>query len=208
MTENIAKEKTGRLYIISAPSGAGKSTLCTMMRNKYNNIEYSVSYTTREPRQNEVNGKDYYFVSVDKFKEMISKDLFLEWAEVHGNYYGTSREIIDLALENGIDIFLDIDPQGAMQLKEKLNGKAVFIFLTAPSIDELRNRLNKRGTEASHIIDKRISNAMKEITYFNNYDYVIINDNSAQAFIELEAVYIAEKVRANRFNKPEDFIKL
>lgn len=208
MTENIAKEKTGRLYIISAPSGAGKSTLCTMMRNKYNNIEYSVSYTTREPRQNEVNGKDYYFVSVDKFKEMISKDLFLEWAEVHGNYYGTSREIIDLALENGIDIFLDIDPQGAMQLKEKLNGKAVFIFLTAPSIDELRNRLNKRGTETSHVIDKRISNAMKEITYFNNYDYVIINDNSAQAFVELEAVYIAEKVRANRFNKPEDFIKL
>lgn len=208
MTENAAKEKTGRLYIISAPSGAGKSTLCTMMRNKYNNIEYSISYTTREPRQNEVNGKDYYFVTIDKFKEMISKDQFLEWAEVHGNYYGTSREIINLALENGIDIFLDIDPQGAMQLKEKLKDKAVFIFLTAPSIDELRNRLNKRGTEESHVIDKRISNAMKEITYFNNYDYVIINDNSAQAFIELEAVYIAEKVRANRFNKPEDFIKL
>lgn len=197
----------GRLFIVSAPSGAGKSTLCNKLLSKYPNVHYSISYTTREVRGTEVNGKDYHFIDIDTFKTMINNDEFIEWAEVHGNFYGTSKKVIEDAINNGQDIILDIDIQGAIQLKKKL-GEAVFVFITAPSIVELQKRLEDRGTDKSETINKRLKNATKEIEYYIHYDYLIINDNVDKAFSQLEAIYLAEKLKAKRFNKIEDFIKL
>ena len=198
----------GRLYIISAPSGAGKSTLCSMLINKYPAVRYSISYTTRAPRGNEQNGKEYFFINKAEFENMAANNDFLEWAEVHGNYYGTSKKQIDDALKQGIDIFLDIDPQGAMQLKEKLNGNATFIFIAAPSLQELKSRLEKRGTDKAENIALRLENAKKEVEYFNKYDYLIINDASDDAFKKLETVYLAEKLRTNQYNSANEFMNI
>lgn len=198
----------GRLYIISAPSGAGKSTLCSMLINKYPAVRYSISYTTRAPRGNEQNGKEYFFINKAQFENMAANNYFLEWAEVHGNYYGTSKTQIEDALKQGIDIFLDIDPQGAMQLKEKLNGKATFIFIAAPSLQELKSRLEKRGTDKAENIALRLENAKKEVEYFNKYDYLIINDASDDAFKKLETVYLAEKLRTNQYNSASEFMNI
>ena len=198
----------GRLYIISAPSGAGKTTLCNMLVKKYPAIQYSISYTTRAPRGNEQNGKEYFFIDEDKFKTMISEEIFLEWAQVHGNYYGTSKQQIENALNNGTDIILDIDPQGAMQLKEKTKNLATYIFITAPSIGELKSRLIKRGTDKDEHIALRIENAKKEVEYFKNYDYLIINDASDTAFEQLENIYLAEKLRTNQYDNIIDFMNI
>lgn len=198
----------GRLYIISAPSGAGKSTLCSMLINKYPAIRYSISYTTRAPRGNEQNGKEYFFIDKAQFENMAANNDFLEWAEVHGNYYGTSKTQIEDALKEGIDIFLDIDPQGAMQLKNKLNGKATFIFIAAPSLQELKSRLEKRGTDKPENIALRLKNAKKEVEYFDKYDYLIINDASDDAFKKLETVYLAEKLRTNQYNSASEFMNI
>ena len=198
----------GRLYIISSPSGAGKTTLCNMLMKKYPAIQYSISYTTRAPRGNEQNGKEYFFIDEDKFKTMISEEIFLEWAQVHGNYYGTSKQQIENALNNGTDIILDIDPQGAMQLKEKTKNLATYIFITAPSIGELKSRLIKRGTDKDEHIALRIENAKKEVEYFKNYDYLIINDASDTAFEQLENIYLAEKLRTNQYDNIIDFMNI
>ncbi len=197
----------GKLFIVSAPSGSGKTTLCSMMMNKYPELKYSISYTTRNPRNNEENGKDYFFISKDKFLDMINKGEFLEWAEVHGNYYGTSLKLINDMLSKGIDIILDIDPQGAMQLKEKLNN-AIYIFITAPSFEELEIRLKKRGTDSIKDIEKRLFNARNELNFFKNYDYLIINDESDNAFKKFESVYLAEKHKTSNFNKISDFMNI
>ncbi|MDY5051196.1 MAG: guanylate kinase [Candidatus Mucispirillum faecigallinarum] len=198
----------GRLYIISAPSGAGKSTLCSMLINKYPAVRYSISYTTRAPRGNEQNGKEYFFINKAQFENMAANNDFLEWAEVHGNYYGTSKTQIEDALKQGIDILLDIDPQGAMQLKKKLNGKATFIFIAAPSLQELKSRLEKRGTDKAENIALRLENAKKEVEYFDKYDYLIINDASDDAFKKLETVYLAEKLRTNQYNSASEFMNI
>lgn len=187
----------GCLFVVSAPSGSGKSTLCTMMLQKFGHLKYSVSYTTRKPRENEIDGRDYHFVSMNDFQNMIRNEDFLEWEEVHGNYYGTSKSAIEKALENGEDIFLDIDPKGAMQLQSKID-RAVFIFITAPSFEALRQRLIKRGTDTLENIEIRMKNAEKEIEYFKNYDYLIINDESENAFMDMQAVYRAEKLKTKR----------
>ncbi len=198
----------GRLYIISAPSGAGKSTLCSMLINKYPAVRYSISYTTRAPRGNEINGKEYFFIDKDTFIKMIDNNDFLEWAEVHDNYYGTSKQQINNALNEGIDIFLDIDPQGAMQLKEKLDNIATFIFIEAPSLAELKSRLENRGTDKADNIALRLENAKKEVEYFKKYDYLIINDASNEAFKQLERIYLAEKLRTNQYNNVNEFMSI
>ncbi len=198
----------GRLYIISAPSGAGKSTLCSMLINKYPAIRYSISYTTRAPRGNEVNGREYFFIDKDTFKQMIDNNDFLEWAEVHGNYYGTSKQQINNALNKGIDIFLDIDPKGAMQLKEKLDHIAIFIFIAVPSLAELKSRLENRDTDKAENIALRLENAKKEVEYFRKYDYLIINDASDEAFKQLETIYLAEKLRTNQYNNVNEFMNI
>lgn len=198
----------GRLYIISAPSGAGKSTLCSMLINKYPAVRYSISYTTRAPRGNEINGKEYFFIDKDTFIKMIDNNDFLEWAEVHDNYYGTSKQQINNALNEGIDIFLDIDPQGAMQLKEKLDNIATFIFIATPSLAELKSRLENRGTDKADNIALRLENAKKEVEYFKKYDYLIINDASNEAFKQLERIYLAEKLRTNQYNNVNEFMSI
>ena len=139
---------------------------------------------------------------------MIQEDVFLEWAQVHGNYYGTSKQQIENALNDGTDIILDIDPQGAMQLKEKTKNLATYIFITAPSIEELKSRLIKRGTEKDEHIALRIENAKKEVEYFKNYDYLIINDASDAAFNQFENIYLAEKLRTNQYNNVIEFMNI
>ena len=197
----------GRLFIISAPSGAGKTTLCTMLMKKYPAVNYSISYTTRAPRENEINGKDYFFIDKDTFKTMADNNDFIEWAEVHGNFYGTSKSQIETALNNGMDIILDIDPQGAMQLKEKITN-ATYIFITAPSMNELKERLVKRGTEKDEHISLRLENAKKEVEYFMHYDYLIINDASDEAFKQLESISLAEKLRTTQYSKVIEFMHI
>jgi guanylate kinase len=195
--------KKGKLFVISAPSGAGKTTLCNKLLQAYNDLIYSVSYTTRAPRFDEVEGKDYFFISVKKFKEMIENDEFIEWAEVHGNFYGTSKKFIEENLKAGRNIILDIDPQGARQLKNKLSF-GTYIFIIAPSMKDLRERLINRRTETEEKINLRLNNAKKEIAYYKDYDYIIVNRDIVSSYKELESIYIAEHLKTTDIEKIED----
>lgn len=179
----------GTLYIISAPSGAGKSSLINKLlaEKRSWDVQVSVSHTTRAARVGENNGQHYHFVSVDTFKSLLSDNAFFEWAEVFGNYYGTSRLSIEQALKQGTDIFLDIDWQGAQQVREMMP-EAVGIFILPPNREELEARLNKRGQDSSEIIAKRMSQAQSEISHYNEYDYLIINDNFDLASKELSQI--------------------
>jgi guanylate kinase len=197
----------GKLFIVSAPSGTGKTSLCNELLKQYPDLIYSISYTTREPRSNEIDGKDYFFVSEDKFQEMIKADEFIEWAEVHGNYYGTPKKFIEDNLSSGINILLDIDPQGARQLRKKLDF-GIYIFIVAPSLKDLKERLMKRKTESEDRIRLRLENAKKEIHFYKNYDYIVVNKNFSKAYRELESIYIAEHLKAEDVKKIEDLIKL
>jgi len=180
----------GKLFIISAPSGAGKTTLCNMLQNEFPDIMYSVSHTTREPRPGEKHGLQYYFVSKETFEKKIAADDFLEYAVVHGNYYGTSKSEVKEKLAGGRDLIMDIDPQGAMQLKEKIDS-AVYIFIMPPSVDTLRIRLTSRN-DTRESIETRLANAAGEIAYKDRYDYVIVNDKLERTYKELSAIYKKE----------------
>ena len=197
----------GILIVISAPSGTGKSTLTKLLLSEFKNIEFSVSFTTRQPRKNEINGKDYFFVSVEKFKKMIEEGDFLEWANVYGNYYGTSKSQVLKALNSGKDVLLDIDTQGAMSVKENFP-QAVLIFFLPPSLEELRNRLLKRKTETKEEIEKRLTIARKEIAKALKYDYLIVNDNLKVAYEKFKAIILAEKCKTSRLKENiSDFIR-
>ncbi|RMG00067.1 MAG: guanylate kinase [Nitrospirae bacterium] len=190
----------GSLFVVSAPSGAGKSTLCNRLIKEVEGVIFSVSYTTRSPRKGEQDGVHYHFVTEAAFRNMIEKGEFLEWAEVHGNLYGTSIRWVEEKLSEGKDVLLDIDVQGALQLREKaLEG--VYVFILPPSIDALRDRLLKRATDAPEEINKRLENAKKEIPYYEKYDYVIINDILDKAYDELRSVVIASRVRKGRIDR-------
>lgn len=186
--------KQGKLFVVSAPSGAGKTTLCNKLLENHKALRYSISYTTRKPRYDETDGIDYFFVDVPVFKSMIEKGEFIEWAEVHGNYYGTSRKTVESITSAGVDVLLDIDPQGARQLKKQLN-YGIYIFITAPSIAELEKRLKGRRTEPEDVMKLRLDNARKEIRLFNEYDYILVNKNFEDAYKKLESVYIAEHLK-------------
>ena len=170
----IQKKTNGKLIILSSPSGGGKSTICDNLRKKLPGILYSISTTTRLPRKGEKNGKQYFFVTKKNFENMIKKNAFLEWAIVHGNYYGTSKDIIENYLKQGKTCILDIDIQGAMQIKKRYPD-GLFIFIMPPSLEELKNRLKKRGTDNKQSIGIRLNNAKKEIKYKKYYDYIVIN---------------------------------
>ena len=186
----------GNLYIISAPSGAGKSSLISALlkQNNLHQMMVSVSHTTRQPRPGEQEGVHYYFVSVEEFETLIEKGHFLEYAKVFGgNYYGTSLFAIEENLAKGIDVFLDIDWQGAQQIREKVpNVKSIFIL--PPSLDELENRLIGRGQDSAEVIADRMAKAISEISHYNEYDYVIVNDNFEQALADLQAILRAERL--------------
>lgn len=186
----------GSLIVVSAPSGAGKTTLCSAILKSFDRIAFSISYTTRKPRSGEVDGVDYYFVSEEKFKEMIERGEFAEWAIVHGNYYGTSRRIIDDLMERNIDVLLDIDVQGAKQIKA-LYPEAVLVFIMPPSFEELKKRLYTRGAEN---LELRLSRAIEEMKEYSFYNYVIINDNLERAISDLKAIITSERLRVERFD--------
>jgi len=182
----------GRLFIISAPSGAGKSTLCKKLRAHYPHIQYSVSYTTRNPRTNECNGIDYNFISCDQFKQNIQENQWAEWACVHDNYYGTSREQIETCLATGQDVLLEIDVQGMKQICDKFSD-AITIFIKPPSIDVLKKRLESRGTDSPDVIEKRLKNAIHEMTFEHLYKHCIVNDDLETASRELIALFSKDK---------------
>ena len=190
-------KREGIILIISAPSGAGKTTLCRALMERFPTMKESISYTTRKPRAGEVHGDDYFFVSREEFQRMIDVDAFAEWAEVHGNLYGTALATIDEARKNGIDLVLDIDCQGARRLKEQIE-RCVYVFILPPSMAELRRRLENRSSDAQEVIDLRIERAAEEIREARWYDYIIINDNFQSAFEELSSIVVAHSRRTFR----------
>jgi len=191
----VQKHRIGHLFVVSAPSGAGKTTLCKALRSVYTDIQYSVSHTTRKPRQGEKEGVDYFFIDTETFLDMRQRDCWAEWADVHGHYYGTSAENLDQALSDGFDILLDIDVQGAIQILERYP-QAVTIFIMAPSLDMLKQRLSKRGTEDPQTIEKRLRNAEKEIARKSMYRHVIVNDELSTAIDTF--IHIVGKYRDNK----------
>jgi guanylate kinase len=185
---------TGNLYVVAAPSGAGKTTLVRMLLKHDHAVQLSISFTTRAPRPGEQDGREYHFVAVDAFRAMISRDEFLEWAEVHGNFYGTSQKWISDQLTAGRDVLLEIDWQGAQQVR-KIFPDAIGVFILPPSIEELTRRLVGRGTDAADVIERRLAAAEAEMRHVGEFDYVIINDQLDQALDDLRAV-----VRSARLN--------
>lgn len=186
--------QVGTLYIVSAPSGAGKSSLIKALLAEKREwpVQVSVSHTTRAPRVGEIEGEHYYFVDVATFKQLIKENAFFEWAEVFGNYYGTSRVAIEQALAKGIDIFLDIDWQGARQVREMMP-QAKGIFILPPSRAELQARLTKRGQDSDEIIAQRMAQAQSEMSHYDEYDYLIINDDFDSATQEFSAIVKSQR---------------
>ncbi|HBT20061.1 MAG TPA: guanylate kinase [Peptococcaceae bacterium] len=190
----------GILLVISGPSGVGKGTLCKALLEEVKDLQISISMTTRKPRQGEIDGKDYFFVSEEEFLERIKRDEFVEWAKVYGHYYGTPWEEVKSALEKGRDLVLEIDTQGAMQIKKKFKD-AVFIFILPPSREELQKRIIKRGTESSNSVKKRLESFDEELKYIFEYDYVVVNDSIPDAVEKIKSIYIAERCRPHRIIK-------
>lgn len=190
--------RDGFLLVLSGPSGVGKGTVCERLLEKRDDIQYSISATTRKKRPMEVNGENYYFLSLDDFQDKIKEGEFLEYAKVHGNYYGTPKSYVTDTVDKGDIVILEIDVQGALQIKENYP-EAVFIFLLPPDLKELRNRIEKRCTEDKETIDLRMKNAQKELSFIDKYDYGIINDDVESAVNKVECIIEAEKLKVTNF---------
>jgi guanylate kinase len=182
------------VYIISAPSGSGKSTLVDEVRKLVPDLDFSISYTTRAPRGNEQNGREYFFVSREEFEKMIQRDEFLEYADVFGNYYGTAKSVLRQAEERGKDLLLDIDVQGAEQIKGKLPS-ALSIFIMPPDRKTLEERLRKRSLDAEGVIQRRLVTASREIENYEKYDYILVNDRLDESIEALQAILLAERLK-------------
>ena len=188
----------GLLLVISGPSGCGKGTVCRELCARHPEIKVSISATTRDIRAGEVEGRDYFFISKEDFEQQIAQDAFLEYAQIYsGNYYGTPKRFVEQTLESGNDLILEIDIQGALQVKEKFP-EGVFIFLIPPSMKELLNRLIGRARESEELIKERYNAAFNELKYYDKYDYVVINDTVNDAIKRIEAIISAEKCKADR----------
>jgi len=181
------------VYIVSAPSGSGKSTLVSELFKVVKGLDFSISYTTRPPRGSEQNGKEYFFVTKDQFEAMIKADEFLEYACVFGNYYGTAKRFLREAEARGNDLLLDIDVQGAQQIKQRLP-EAVSIFILPPNQEKLEWRLRNRGLDSEQVIRRRLDTARREIENYSKYDYILVNENLERATDELKAVVLAERI--------------
>jgi guanylate kinase len=187
----------GLLIVLSGPSGAGKGTVCKALLPTMTTTHYSVSCTTRAPRPGEVEGVNYFFKTVEQFKEMVANDQLLEWAEVYTNYYGTPRKYVEETLESGENVLLEIDIQGALQVKKKFPD-GVFIFLVPPSLQELKSRIVGRGTETEESLQIRFGAAEEEMSYISEYDYVVVNDKVEDACEKIRAIITAERCNVKR----------
>lgn len=187
----------GLLLVVSGPSGAGKGTICGLLRKALPNLAYSVSVTTRAPREGEVDGKDYFFKTVSQVKDMIFRGELLEYAQVYGNYYGTPKPYVMGLLNEGRDVLLEIDVQGALQIK-KVFPDGVFVFVVPPTLSELRARIYNRGKDTEEVIEKRLKEATHELRYASKYDYIIVNDIAEKAAGRVLTLLEAERYRAGR----------
>ena len=187
-------ERPGELFIVSGPSGVGKGTICRRLIEEKKDIVLSVSATTRAQREGEVEGVNYYFMDKEAFEKIIAEDGFLEYAEVFGNYYGTPRKMVEEQLSQGNDVLLEIDVQGAMKVKE-VCPEGIFIFILPPNLAELRNRLEKRGTDSQEVIEKRLSLAIEEIRQMFGYDYFVVNNDLEEAVAKVHDIVSAEHAR-------------
>lgn len=195
----MKRKNRGRLFIVSAPSGAGKTTLCQDLSSVMPNLKHSVSYTTRGRRPGEVNNRDYTFIKDNVFRMMVERDEFVEWAEVHGNLYGTSRKRLEAMLNKGIDVILDVDTQGARQTRKKYKG-GIYIFILPPSLRALKERLKKRMCNSKEEIRRRLKRAVDEIREYKKYDYVIINAMFDTAIEEMKTIISSEKLRTDNID--------
>jgi guanylate kinase len=191
-------QRRGLLVVVSSPSGAGKTTLCHKLMAEFSRVRFSVSYTTRKPRTGETDGVDYRFVNAEQFGKMADAGEFAEWAEVHGNFYGTPRREVDQALSGGVDVLFDIDWQGGRQLKQQFPDDAVMIWILPPSLAVLEERLRRRATDSPDVIERRLLTAKRELLEYGNYQYLIVNDDISKAYDQLRAVYIASHLSIDR----------
>ncbi len=198
--------RRGLMLVLSSPSGAGKSTIARNLLEHDTGLELSVSVTTRPRRPSEIDDVHYHFISQRDFDRLRSSEALLEWAEVHGNYYGTPREPAEAAMADGRDMLFDIDWQGAEQLNEKMRADIVSIFILPPSMGELKTRLRRRAEDSDAVIEKRLTNARVEIEHWRSYDYVVINDDLDRAYSEVRAIVTAERLRRDRRPGLFDFV--
>ncbi|HEX6550740.1 MAG TPA: guanylate kinase [Gammaproteobacteria bacterium] len=199
MSNSVSRR--GRLYLITAPSGAGKTSLVKELVREHPGLRFSISYTTRKQRPNEQEGRDYHFVSVDGFRRMVEAGEFLEHAQVFDNYYGTARRTVEASLGSGQDVLLEIDWQGAQQVRSAMP-EAVSIFILPPSRTELERRLRSRGTDSDEVIARRLRDAVADMSHWPEFDYVVVNDDFSQALAALRAI-LAGQGEASRGERPE-----
>lgn len=198
--------RRGLMLVISSPSGAGKSTLARNLLETDHQLGLSVSVTTRKRRPSEIEGVHYHFVSIREFERLRDSDALLEWAEVHGNFYGTPREPVETAMAEGRDMLFDIDWQGAQQLQEKMSADVVSIFVLPPTMAELQSRLHRRAEDTEAVIATRLANSRSEIEHWRDYDFVVINDDLNGAFETLQCIVKAERMRRDRRYGLFDFV--
>ncbi|MEZ2129154.1 MULTISPECIES: guanylate kinase [unclassified Sinorhizobium] len=199
--------RRGLMLVISSPSGAGKSTIARNLLEADKQISLSVSVTTRQRRPSEIEGIHYHFVSLREFERLRDSDSLLEWAEVHGNFYGTPREPVEIAMGEGRDMLFDIDWQGAQQLQEKMSADVVSVFVLPPTMTELQSRLHRRAEDTEEVIATRLANSCAEIGHWREYDYVIVNDDLDAAFNAVQSIVNAERLRRDRRHGMFDFVR-
>jgi guanylate kinase len=202
-------ERRGVLFVVSAPSGAGKTTLCKELVARVPHLKHSISYTTRSPRPGEMHGREYFFVEARYFQDLVERDEFAEWAQVYGHRYGTPRTPLLEMMDKGIDVLLEIDVQGARQIK-KIFEDAIYTYILPPSIDALRLRLQQRGGDSTEEIQRRLQKVREEMWSYREYDYIVKNDDMTHAIKELEAIVLAERIKTKRVDLhwlEENFIR-
>ncbi len=200
-------KRRGVLFILSSPSGAGKSTVARKLLASDDGLEMSVSATTRPPRPGEIDGKDYHFVALEKFREMVAAGEFLEWAHVFGHRYGTPHAPVDKALSEGRDVLFDIDWQGAQQLFQQAGGDVVRVFIFPPSLTELERRLRMRGTDSDEVINARMERAAAEISHWDGYEYVLVNEDADACFASVQTILNAERLKRSRQTSLIGFVR-
>jgi guanylate kinase len=207
MPATLPFTRRGLLFVLSSPSGAGKSTIARKLLASDDNLAMSVSATTRPMRPGEVDGVDYHFVTLDRFREMVADHEFLEWAHVFGHRYGTPRAPVEEMLSRGCDVLFDIDWQGAQQLFQQAGGDVVRTFIFPPSLDELERRLRSRGTDSDAVIEARMDRAANEISHWDGYDYVLVNDDVERCFHDVASILESERLKRSRQTSLIGFVR-